>query len=126
MTILVIEDSRLLEAGIRRALAKAGHTVILTTDGQEGLDAARNLHPDLVLLDMMLPTMAGTDVLQALKSHPTTSNIPVFVLTGLSCKNAAKLLHAGAARFFAKSDLLLGHNFSSLVEAIGSWTPDRP
>jgi DNA-binding response OmpR family regulator len=125
MKILVIEDSRLLEAGLRRALTKAGHEVILTADGQEGLDTARRVRPDLVLLDMMLPGLAGTDVLEALKSQPSTSDIPVFVLTGLSQKNEEKLLNAGAARYFEKSDLLLRHNFASLVAAIGLWAPQK-
>jgi CheY-like chemotaxis protein len=121
MKVLVIEDSRILQAGIRRALTKAGHEVILSSDGQEGLDTARMLLPELVLLDMMLPTLAGTDVLKALKSNPATRSIPVFVLTGLAQKNEEKLLHAGAARYFEKSDFLLGHNFASLVDAIGLW-----
>ena len=118
MKILVIEDSRLLEAGIRRALTKAGHEVILTTDGQEGLDTARRIRPDLVLLDMMLPGLSGTGVLEALKSHPATADVPVVVLTGLSRKNEEKLLRAGAARYFEKSDLLLHDNFASVVDAI--------
>lgn len=121
MKVLLIEDSRTLQAAIRRALAKAEHEVILSTDGQEGLDAARSVLPDLLLLDMMLPTLPGSDVLQALKSHPATSSIPVFVLTGLSQKNEEKVLRAGAARYFEKSDFLLGHNFESLVKAVGSW-----
>jgi DNA-binding response OmpR family regulator len=125
MKILVIEDSRVLEAGIRRALSKAGHEVILTTNGQEGLDTARKERPDLVLLDMMLPALPGTEVLHALKSHSSTSDIPVFVLTSLSQKNEDKLLRAGAARYFEKSHLLLGDNFAHLVEAIGLWETDR-
>ena len=118
MKILVIEDSRVLQAGLRRALKKAGHEVISHLDGQTGLDAVRTLLPDLVLLDMMLPTLMGTEVLAALKSDPATSGIPVFVLTGLAQKNQDKLMHAGAAGYFEKSDFLLSHNFASLVEAI--------
>jgi len=125
MKILVIEDSRLFEAVIRRALTKAGHEVIVTADGQEGLDIARSVRPDLVLLDMMLPGLSGTDVLEALKKHPATSDIPVFVLTGLSRKNEEKLLLAGAARYFEKSDLLVRDNFAQVVDAIGSLVPQK-
>jgi len=118
MRILVIEDSRMLQAGIKRALTKAKHEVVLASDGQEGLDTASKVHPDLILLDMMLPTMMLTDVLRALKSQPTTKDIAIFVLTGLSQTNEDKLLRAGAPRYFEKSELLLGQNFASLIQAI--------
>ncbi len=126
MKILVIEDSRVLQAGIRRALTKAGHQVITNSDRRAGLDAARALLPDLVLLDMMLPTLAGTEVLAALKGDPVMSGIPVFVLTGLAQKNQEKLMHAGAAGYFEKSDFLLSHDFESLVDAIDSRSPREP
>jgi CheY-like chemotaxis protein len=67
---------------------------------------------------MMLPTMMLTDVLRALKSQPTTKDIAIFVLTGLSQTNEDKLLRAGASRYFEKSELLLGQNFASLIQAI--------
>jgi CheY-like chemotaxis protein len=108
----------MLQAGIKRALTKAKHEVVLASDGQEGLDTASKVHPDLILLDMMLPTMMLTDVLRALKSQPTTKDIAIFVLTGLSQTNEDKLLRAGAPRYFEKSELLLGQNFASLIQAI--------
>jgi DNA-binding response OmpR family regulator len=120
MKILVIEDSRILQAGIKRALTKAGYEVIVASNGQEGLDAASKIHPDLVLLDMMLPTMMGTDVLRALKSQSTTKDIAIFVLTSLSQMNEDKLLLAGATKYFEKSDQFLGQNFKSLIQAIAS------
>jgi CheY-like chemotaxis protein len=120
MKILVIEDSRILQSGIRRALTKAGHEVIVASDGQEGLDAASHFHPDLVLLDMMLPTMTGTEILRKLKSQPATKDIAIFVLTGLSQKNEGKLLQAGATRYFEKSDLLMDQNFAPVIHAVDS------
>ena len=96
-------------------LMKAGYEVILASDGREGLDTASKV--------MMLPTTMGMDVLRALKSQPATKDIAVFVLTGLSQKNEDKLLHAGATRYFEKSDLLLGQNFASLIQAIDGLKP---
>lgn len=118
MKILMIEDSRTVQTGIKRALAKAGHDVLLANDGPEGIDVAQQTTPDLILLDMMLPTMMGPAVLEALKARSATKDIPVFVLSGLSQKNEEKLLHAGAARYFEKSDLLLNQQFSPLIDAI--------
>ena len=118
MRILVIDDSRIIQSGIRRALAKAGHEVTVAGDGNEGLSAARHALPDLIMLDMMLPGMSGTEVLSALKKDSTTKEIPVIVLTGLSQKNESKLLEAGAMKYFEKSDRFFDHNFSTLREEV--------
>jgi DNA-binding response OmpR family regulator len=90
---------------------------VLAGDGKEGLIAARQTLPDLILLDMMLLIMSGIEVLLALKMGCTKDTI--FVLTGLSQKNEDKLLNAGAAKYFEKSEHCLEHNFKVLVEAVG-------
>lgn len=127
MRILIIDDSRVFQMGMKSALVKAGHEVTVASDGEEGLGAARQRPPDLILLDMMLPMMSGPEVLAALKSEPTTKDIPVFVLTGLSQRNEDKLLKAGATKYFEKSDRLLEHNFAALVETVGAMlSPQEP
>jgi two-component system phosphate regulon response regulator PhoB len=79
--ILVIED----EADIRQVLdynlRTAGHDVIAVEGGREGLLAARELRPDLVLLDLMLPDVSGTEVCRAIKDDPSTRTTPVVMLT---------------------------------------------
>jgi CheY-like chemotaxis protein len=118
MRILIIDDSRIIQSGIRRALAKAGHEVSVASDGNGGLNTARQTLPDLILLDMMLPGVSGTEVLSTLKGEPATKDIPVFVLSGLSQRNADKLLKAGAAKYFEKSARFFDHNFSALLEEV--------
>ena len=82
----------------------------------EALTVTRESRPDLILLDMMLPKLDGPSVLQALKADPTTAQIPVVVVTGLSQKNEEKLLKAGAAAFVEKGSLL--DSDQSLLSAI--------
>jgi CheY-like chemotaxis protein len=118
MTILVIEDSRLLRAAISRILAKAGYQVIAVGDGREGLSRAETICPDMILLDMMLPTMEGTAVLRQLKKNLVTREIPVVVLSGLSQKNGQKLLADGAAGYFEKSMLDFDGDGTPLVAAL--------
>jgi CheY-like chemotaxis protein len=77
--------------------------VIYAGDGEEGLDAARENIPDLILFDMMLPKMSGVDVLRVLKGDVLVKHIPVIVLSGLGQANEAKLLKEGAAAFLMKS-----------------------
>lgn len=125
MKILVIEDSRILQTGMKYALIKAGHDVQIAVDGNEGLQLAQKNLPDLILLDMMLPMMSGVDVLAALKKENATKDIPVFVLTGLSQKNEQKILKAGAAKFLEKSDMLFAHDFRDLVRAVSDFAPSH-
>jgi CheY-like chemotaxis protein len=115
-TVLVVEDSKLLRTNSERILKKAGYLVVTAVDGMEALTVTRESRPDLILLDMMLPKLDGPSVLQALKADPTTAQIPVVVVTGLSQKNEEKLLKAGAAAFVEKGSLL--DSDQSLLSAI--------
>ena len=117
-TILLIDDSRFMRMVNERALSRAGYKVIGTEDGQKGLELAKQHRPDLILLDMLLPKMPGTEVLRQLKSDPQTSPIPVIVLTSLSEKNKEKLVRDGALDLLEKNDALLARESALLVEAV--------
>jgi two-component system, cell cycle response regulator len=116
--ILLIEDSKFLRLATDRALARAGYDVTSAGDGEEGLRAARERKPDLILLDMLLPKMSGPDVLAALKKDPLTASIPVVVMTGMSQKNADRLQADGAAAFLEKSSLSLETGSEKLLAAL--------
>jgi DNA-binding response OmpR family regulator len=118
MKILLVEDSRFLRVAMEKALTRAGHEVTGIADGRETVSAARSTHPTIVLLDMMLPGLDGICVLKDLKEDATTSHIPVIVLSGLSQKNEAKLIKAGAAAYIEKSSLDLTHNADALIQTI--------
>jgi len=118
MKILLVEDSKFLRLATERALARAGHRVNTATDGEEGLLAAKEFQPELILLDMLLPKMAGLDVLKNLKKDPATAAIPVVALTGLSQKNAGKLQADGVVAFLEKSQLGLESGSTALLAAL--------
>jgi adenylate cyclase len=118
MKILLIEDSKFQRIANGRALVKAGYGVIHAGDGEEGLRAARESIPDLILLDMMLPKVSGLDVLRALKVDVLVKHIPVIVLSGLGQANETKLLKEGAAAFVVKSEESSENNSSVLIQAI--------
>lgn len=124
MRVLVVEDSRMLRIAMERSLSKAGYEVTAVGDGQEALTVAQQLHPDVILLDMMLPTLEGTGVLRHLKRDPATKLIPVIVLSGLSQKNEKKLKLAGASAYFEKSKLDLDNNSGSLIEMVRKLLPE--
>jgi two-component system, cell cycle response regulator DivK len=118
MKILLVEDSRFLRVAMEKALTRAGHEVRGIADGRETVLAARSNRPAIILLDMMLPGLDGICVLKDLKEDATTAHIPVIVLSGLSQKNEARLIKAGAAAYIEKSSLDLTHNAAALIRAI--------
>jgi len=116
--ILLVEDSKFIRLATERALARAGYTVCIASDGESAIAAARQNAPDLILLDLLLPKMGGQEVLKELKRDPMTSHIPVVVLTGMSEKNSQRLRHDGAYAFLGKDSLALDRSSEGLLEAV--------
>jgi len=116
--VLLVEDSKFLRMANERALSRAGYDVSTAADGEEALRVANDKLPDIILLDMMLPRISGTEVLKALKANPATLDIPVIVLTSLSQKNEEKLLSEGATAYFEKSSLGLDQSSDRLAATI--------
>jgi len=79
--VLVIDDQEPNIQVVGQLLAKAGYDVVPALNGEEGIQRARAVPPDLVLLDMRMPGMSGFDVLKALKDKAATRDIPVIFLT---------------------------------------------
>lgn len=80
-TILVIEDERDLLDLVAFNLEREGYRVLTALDGKDGLETARTRSPDLIILDLMLPGIMGTDICRILKNSDKTSNIPIIMLT---------------------------------------------
>jgi CheY-like chemotaxis protein len=112
--ILLVEDSKTIRRENESALHNAGYEVICAEDGESALQMAREQHPDLILLDMILPKMSGPEVLKHLKSDPATAPIPVVVLSSLSEKNRQKLLDEGAEEYLEKNALMPGKGINML------------
>jgi two-component system cell cycle sensor histidine kinase/response regulator CckA len=116
--ILVIEDSRFIRIAVQRALSRAGYTIHTANHGEAGLGAARETLPDLIVLDLALPTISGLDVLKALKRDAITKSIPVIVLAALSEPTKEELLNEGAAACVEKSDKLLENDSVALIHTV--------
>lgn len=80
-TILVIEDERDLAELIAFNLEKEGFRCLREADGTSGLETARSELPDLILLDLMLPGLMGTEICKILKKNEKTAAIPIMMLT---------------------------------------------
>lgn len=101
--ILVVEDVPLGLAVLRMRLEAEGFEVITARDGVEALDQAREGHPDLMLLDLMLPRLSGERVCQELRADPRTAALPIVVVSA-RVQEAERLraIAAGADTFIAK------------------------
>ena len=101
--VLIAEHDRLQAEVIATTLDLKGLQVAVAHNGNQALDLARSLRPDLILLDVMLPLKSGFEVCAALKRDPTTASTPVIVLTAqtdLSSRMAG--ISAGANEYLSK------------------------
>ena len=79
--ILLIEDNEMNRDMLSRRLIRRGYEVVLATNGQEGLALARSGCPDLILMDLSLPTLDGWETTRRIKSSLSTAAIPIIALT---------------------------------------------
>jgi twitching motility two-component system response regulator PilH len=79
--ILVVDDSPTVMYMVSSILARDGHNVLKAADGEEALRVATAEHPNLILLDVILPKLNGYQVCRQIKSAPDTASIPVIMLT---------------------------------------------
>ncbi len=79
--ILVIEDDPNALRLVEYTLEQEGYKVITASDGLEGLRKAQNEHPDLIILDIMLPGLDGYEVCQQLRQKPETAKLPILMLS---------------------------------------------
>jgi len=101
--ILVIDDDTSLLQMMSIMLKRAGHTAITASDGREGIKIARNQHPDMVIVDVMMPEMTGYEVCIALRKELVTQDIPLLMLTALSQpEHRGRAEDAGADGFVTK------------------------
>ena len=80
--ILVVDDEPDQRFLLRRIFERAGHEVTEAADGAAALKAVRELSPDLVVTDMMMPVMGGVELIRCLRGDPATAHIPILAATG--------------------------------------------
>lgn len=80
--ILVVDDSAEFKGLIFDYLTMQGHKLFNADNGREGIRKARELKPDLILMDVMMPDMGGFEALRELRADDETGDIPVFIITG--------------------------------------------
>ena len=101
--ILVIEDEALIRDKIVTVLKYENYDVIAAPNGRDGVVAAREIHPDLIICDVLMPDMNGYGALAALRADPETSVIPVIYLTAAASRaDMRKGMELGADDYIIK------------------------
>lgn len=101
--ILVCDDQSALRELVRATLEPSGCEIVEARDGDESLELARSLAPDLIVLDVMMPGRSGLQVLDALRNDPRFEQTPVVVLSARAqLAEREALAQAGATRFLTK------------------------
>ncbi len=101
--ILIADDEPNIVVSLEYLLKREGYEVVVARDGQEALNAIASEHPDLVLLDVMMPHKTGFEVCQAVRSTPELESTPILMLTARGREtDVAKGLALGANAYMTK------------------------
>lgn len=104
MKILIIEDDPMMSRLYQRILEHEKYEVVIADSPEVGLRKVEEVHPDVILLDIMMPKEDGIQVLKKIKANDKTKEIPVIMLTNLGVDNVINdAFKAGASGFLVKS-----------------------
>ena len=116
-TVLVCDDEPVLRMLVRATLDQGNYTVVEACAGDEALARASTEHPDLILLDMMMPGRSGSNVLRELRADPATAKTPVIMLTARAQATDREAMNlAGADHYLTKPFSPIG--LASLVAEV--------
>lgn len=118
--ILIVEDNEMNRDMLSRRLQRRGYDVVIAMDGEAGVAATAQHRPDLVLMDMSLPTIDGWEATRRIKADPATAGIPVIALTAHAMAgDREKAIEAGCDDYDTKPIELPGL-LDKIVRLIGA------
>jgi CheY-like chemotaxis protein len=115
LVALVVDDSMLIRHTVCRFLEERGHSVESASNGEEALAVVKRMLPDIVITDMQMPRMGGSELITALKSQPETATIPVIIVAG---KNSGFEAHEHRANFAIFKDIDIEAQLEKALEAV--------
>jgi len=118
--VLLIEDDIAMRTALHEEIHAAGMAVLEAGDGDTGLIIALKEHPDLVLLDLLMPNMDGTAFLKKLREDAWGKGVPVVVLTNLnSVESVAAVLEHGSYDYLVKANVTLAEVVAKIKDRLG-------
>lgn len=118
-TILLVDDDLTLREMYEERLKMEGFTIVQASNGEEALSKAKDVKPNIILLDIMMPKINGFDVLKDLKANPELKDIPVIILTALiQDVDRVQGNKLGAADYIVKSETMPGEVIAKIRNAM--------
>ena len=115
LVALVVDDSMLIRHTVCRFLEQRGYTVESASNGEEALPIVKRIRPDIIITDMQMPKMSGTELITALKAQPETASIPVVIVAG---KNSGFDAHEHRANFAIFKDIDIEAQLEKALDAV--------
>jgi two-component system, cell cycle response regulator DivK len=101
--VLVVEDNERNLKLVRDVLQYAGYDIIEASTGEEGVELAQSLSPDVILMDLQLPDIDGMEALRRIRKSPATADVPVIAVTAFAMRNdRARAFDAGFDGYLEK------------------------
>ncbi len=122
--IVIIEDNEVVARLYENKLKAAGNTVSVAFDGEEGLKLIREIKPDLVLLDLMLPKMSGIEIIRAIRQDYRYTNIPIMAYSSADEDMLSQAVEAGSTTIISKNEASFKEileQFNKLIESSRHW-----
>ena len=116
--VLIVEDERSLAEALRDKFIRLGYHTSVAYDGKDGLDVALATHPDILLVDLIMPKMTGMEMLTVLRKDPWGETVPAVILTNLSVDSGDLIrgvVEVKPVYYLVKSDWSLGE----IAEKVG-------
>jgi two-component system phosphate regulon response regulator PhoB len=122
--ILIVDDSDEQIAYYSEILESRGYEYLVAKDGREALELMKNDHPDLVLLDIMMPRKSGVGVFTQMKKNPDLEKVPIVIITGASQVTGVDMLSGTEKPKETYNDDLSREFGAQLREKLQQLTPD--
>jgi len=119
-TVLIVEDEKALSGALLDKLSLEGFSVELAENGEQCLEKIKNVQPDLILLDLIMPKMTGIELLNKLKMSDEIKNTSIIVLTNISdTQKVSEVVENGVFDYFVKSNTSLDEIVEKVKEKMG-------
>ena len=120
-TVLIVDDNELSLKLFNDLLEHRGYTILSTATGEAAIELARQHSPNLILMDIQLPDISGTEAARQLKQEEQTRTIPIIAVTAFAMSgDEAKIIASGCDAYIAKP-----FNLVELLNLIKRWTASR-
>jgi two-component system cell cycle response regulator DivK len=118
-TVLIVEDNELNMKLFHDLLEAHGYATLMTRNGIDALDLARQHMPDLILMDIQLPEISGLDVTKWIKDDPKLKAIPVVAVTAFAMKGDEERIREGGCEAYLSKPISIGKFIETVRQFVG-------